>query len=82
MRSPFALGQYGIVMDAGSSHTTVYVYRWPADKQNGTGVVSQHSECKVKGQSMHHNIIERILIRNKTLAGHVVYRKVISNGLV
>ncbi|MCI4386953.1 hypothetical protein PGIGA_G00068740 [Pangasianodon gigas] len=40
---------YGIVLDAGSSHTTVYVYRWPADKQNGTGVVTQHSECKVKG---------------------------------
>ncbi|XP_027008513.2 ectonucleoside triphosphate diphosphohydrolase 2 [Tachysurus fulvidraco] len=40
---------YGVVLDAGSSHTTVYVYRWPADKQNGTGVVTQHSECKVKG---------------------------------
>lgn len=42
-------GQYGIVLDAGSSHTTVYVYRWLADKQNGTGVVTQYSECKVKG---------------------------------
>ncbi|KAG7320782.1 hypothetical protein KOW79_015197 [Hemibagrus wyckioides] len=40
---------YGIVLDAGSSHTTVYVYRWLADKQNGTGVVTQYSECKVKG---------------------------------
>ncbi|KAI5612799.1 ectonucleoside triphosphate diphosphohydrolase 2-like [Silurus asotus] len=40
---------YGVVLDAGSSHTTMYVYRWPADKQNGTGVVTQHTECKVKG---------------------------------
>ncbi|XP_065106306.1 ectonucleoside triphosphate diphosphohydrolase 2a.1 [Paramisgurnus dabryanus] len=40
---------YGIVLDAGSSHTAMFIYRWPADKQNGTGVVSQHSECHVKG---------------------------------
>ncbi|KAM9841715.1 ectonucleoside triphosphate diphosphohydrolase 2 [Aulostomus maculatus] len=40
---------YGIVLDAGSSHTALYVYKWPADKQNGTGVVTQHSECHVKG---------------------------------
>lgn len=52
MLSLFALCQYGIVLDAGSSHTSIYVYRWPADKQNGTGVVTQHSECKVKGQRM------------------------------
>nr|XP_055054317.1 ectonucleoside triphosphate diphosphohydrolase 2-like [Misgurnus anguillicaudatus] len=40
---------YGIVLDAGSSHTSLFIYRWPADKQNGTGIVSQHSECHVKG---------------------------------
>lgn len=40
---------YGIVLDAGSSHTAVYIYKWPADKQNGTGVVTQHSECHVQG---------------------------------
>uniref|UniRef100_A0A1A7Y0E5 Ectonucleoside triphosphate diphosphohydrolase 2 b n=2 Tax=Iconisemion striatum TaxID=60296 RepID=A0A1A7Y0E5_9TELE len=40
---------YGIVLDAGSSHTDLYIYKWPADKQNGTGVVTQHSECHVKG---------------------------------
>ncbi|XP_062410694.1 ectonucleoside triphosphate diphosphohydrolase 2 [Sardina pilchardus] len=40
---------YGIVLDAGSSHTSMYIYKWPADKQNDTGVVSQHSECHVKG---------------------------------
>ncbi|XP_047426690.1 ectonucleoside triphosphate diphosphohydrolase 2 [Mugil cephalus] len=41
--------RYGIVLDAGSSHTALYIYKWPADKQNGTGVVTQHSECHVKG---------------------------------
>ncbi|XP_048876665.1 ectonucleoside triphosphate diphosphohydrolase 2-like [Brienomyrus brachyistius] len=40
---------YGIVLDAGSSHTTMYVYKWTVDKQNGTGVVTQHSECSPKG---------------------------------
>ncbi|XP_016369751.1 ectonucleoside triphosphate diphosphohydrolase 2-like [Sinocyclocheilus rhinocerous] len=41
--------QYGIVLDAGSSHTAMFIYKWPADKQNGTGIVSQHSECHAKG---------------------------------
>ncbi|XP_035628135.1 ectonucleoside triphosphate diphosphohydrolase 2-like isoform X1 [Oncorhynchus keta] len=40
---------YGIVLDAGSSHTAMYIYKWPADKQNGTGVVTQHTECHPKG---------------------------------
>ncbi|CAG5867224.1 unnamed protein product [Menidia menidia] len=40
---------YGIVLDAGSSHTALYIYKWPGDKQNGTGVVTQHSHCHVKG---------------------------------
>ncbi|XP_044029540.1 ectonucleoside triphosphate diphosphohydrolase 2 [Siniperca chuatsi] len=40
---------FGIVLDAGSSHTALYIYKWPADKQNGTGVVTQHSECHVQG---------------------------------
>src|SRR4029434_10519470 len=45
----FTLPQYGIVLDAGSSHTSMYIYKWPADKLNDTGVVSQHSEYHVKG---------------------------------
>ncbi|XP_017289453.1 ectonucleoside triphosphate diphosphohydrolase 2-like [Kryptolebias marmoratus] len=40
---------FGIVLDAGSSHTSMYIYKWPADKQNGTGIVTQHSECHVQG---------------------------------
>ncbi|KAI1231991.1 Ectonucleoside triphosphate diphosphohydrolase 2, partial [Lamprotornis superbus] len=40
---------YGIVLDAGSSHTAMFVYKWPADKENDTGVVSEHSMCDVEG---------------------------------
>ncbi|XP_038123669.1 ectonucleoside triphosphate diphosphohydrolase 2-like [Cyprinodon tularosa] len=44
-----AENMYGIVLDAGSSHTSLYIYTWPAEKQNGTGIVTQHSECNVEG---------------------------------
>ncbi|XP_037547715.1 ectonucleoside triphosphate diphosphohydrolase 2 [Nematolebias whitei] len=43
---------YGIVLDAGSSHTSLFIYKWPADKQNGTGVVTQHRECHVAGEGI------------------------------
>lgn len=42
--------QYGIVLDAGSSHTSMFVYKWPADKENDTGIVGQHSSCDVQGE--------------------------------
>lgn len=38
------------MLDAGSSHTTLYIYKWPAEKENDTGVVNQIYECKVKGK--------------------------------
>ncbi|NWV37337.1 ENTP1 diphosphohydrolase, partial [Grantiella picta] len=41
--------KYGIVLDAGSSHTNLYVYEWPAEKENDTGVVKQVEVCKVEG---------------------------------
>ncbi|XP_032806767.1 ectonucleoside triphosphate diphosphohydrolase 8-like [Petromyzon marinus] len=41
--------KYGVVLDAGSSHTKVTLYQWPADKENGTGVVSQTTDCSVEG---------------------------------
>lgn len=47
--SPFI--QYGIVLDAGSSRTTVYVYQWPAEKENDTGVVTQTCKCSVRGEA-------------------------------
>ncbi|XP_033840880.1 ectonucleoside triphosphate diphosphohydrolase 1 isoform X1 [Periophthalmus magnuspinnatus] len=41
--------KYGIVLDAGSSHTAMYIYEWPAEKDNNTGRVEQTHSCKVKG---------------------------------
>ncbi|XP_004714524.1 ectonucleoside triphosphate diphosphohydrolase 8 [Echinops telfairi] len=41
--------KFGIVFDAGSSHTSLFLYKWPADKENDTGVVSQALACQVKG---------------------------------
>lgn len=39
------------MFDAGSTHTALYVYQWPADKENGTGIVSQVESCTVNGES-------------------------------
>ncbi|XP_030632854.1 ectonucleoside triphosphate diphosphohydrolase 8 [Chanos chanos] len=41
--------QYGIVFDAGSSHTSLYLYKWPGGKQNNTGIVSQQLMCEADG---------------------------------
>ncbi|XP_007521612.1 ectonucleoside triphosphate diphosphohydrolase 2 [Erinaceus europaeus] len=48
VQEPPAL-KYGIVLDAGSSHTSMFIYKWPADKENDTGIVNQHSFCDVHG---------------------------------
>ncbi|KAM9197024.1 ectonucleoside triphosphate diphosphohydrolase 1 [Dugong dugon] len=41
--------KFGIVFDAGSSHTTMYIYKWSAEKVNDTGLVYEIEACKVKG---------------------------------
>ncbi|XP_049620350.1 ectonucleoside triphosphate diphosphohydrolase 1 isoform X3 [Suncus etruscus] len=41
--------KYGIVLDAGSSHTSLYIYAWSGEKENDTGVVTQVDECTVQG---------------------------------
>uniref|UniRef100_A0A8B9NT98 Ectonucleoside triphosphate diphosphohydrolase 8 n=1 Tax=Apteryx owenii TaxID=8824 RepID=A0A8B9NT98_APTOW len=41
--------RYGLVFDAGSTHTALYIYQWPADKENDTGIVSQVEACTVPG---------------------------------
>lgn len=43
--------QYGIVIDSGSSRSNVYVYLWPGEKQNETGVVREIMNCRVAGES-------------------------------
>lgn len=44
--------KYGMVFDAGSSHTSLFVYEWDSDKKNDTGVVSQTLSCDVQGQGI------------------------------
>ncbi|XP_041371002.1 ectonucleoside triphosphate diphosphohydrolase 2-like [Gigantopelta aegis] len=38
------LFQFGIVFDAGSSHTSMYIYRWEGSKTNNTAIASQFTE--------------------------------------
>ncbi|XP_030251001.1 ectonucleoside triphosphate diphosphohydrolase 3 [Sparus aurata] len=44
--------EYGIVIDSGSSRSTVYLYEWPGEKQNDTGVVTEIKNCRVKGDGI------------------------------
>uniref|UniRef100_A0A8C2WZL4 Ectonucleoside triphosphate diphosphohydrolase 3 n=1 Tax=Cyclopterus lumpus TaxID=8103 RepID=A0A8C2WZL4_CYCLU len=41
--------EYGIVIDSGSSRSNVYLYEWPGEKQNETGVVTEIMNCRVSG---------------------------------
>lgn len=44
--------QYGIVIDSGSSRSTVYLYQWPGEKENDTGVVTEMINCRVAGDGI------------------------------
>ncbi|CAK6954377.1 ectonucleoside triphosphate diphosphohydrolase 3 [Scomber scombrus] len=44
--------EYGIVIDSGSSRSNVYLYEWPGEKENETGVVTQIMNCKVAGEGI------------------------------
>ncbi|XP_057690393.1 ectonucleoside triphosphate diphosphohydrolase 3 isoform X2 [Corythoichthys intestinalis] len=41
--------EYGIVIDSGSSRSNIYLYEWPGEKENETGVVTEKLNCKVSG---------------------------------
>ncbi|NXE94890.1 ENTP2 diphosphohydrolase, partial [Menura novaehollandiae] len=41
--------QYGIVLDAGPSRTTLFLYQWTTTKANKTGVIRGCSSCPVQG---------------------------------
>ncbi|KAK6185008.1 hypothetical protein SNE40_007339 [Patella caerulea] len=44
---------YGIVMDAGSSHTSLYIYKWDGAKYKQTAEASQTGEtCKAPGKGI------------------------------
>lgn len=41
--------EYGVVLDAGSTHTTMFVYKWTvSDVVKGTALVKQIGDCTVK----------------------------------
>ncbi|UJR14904.1 hypothetical protein I4U23_001888 [Adineta vaga] len=42
--SPFQ--DYAVVIDAGSTHSKIFVYTWPADKSNGLGLTSRVTQIK------------------------------------
>ena len=42
--------QYGIVMDAGSSHTKMFIYQWNGNRLNNTALAKQFHVCTVKGE--------------------------------
>ncbi|CAG12920.1 unnamed protein product, partial [Tetraodon nigroviridis] len=44
--------EYGIVIDSGSSRSNVYVYEWPGEKENETGVVTETLNCRVSGNGI------------------------------
>lgn len=41
--------KYGVVMDAGSSHTSLFVYKWDGEKVRDTALARQIHLCRVKG---------------------------------
>ncbi|XP_071309911.1 ectonucleoside triphosphate diphosphohydrolase 2-like [Agelaius tricolor] len=41
--------KYGIVLDAGPSHTILFIYQWTTTKANETGVIRGCSSCPVQG---------------------------------
>lgn len=46
----FLCAQYAMVIDAGSTHTDMILYKWPGSKRNNTGEVTQVHYCSASGK--------------------------------
>ncbi|CAF4924547.1 unnamed protein product [Rotaria sp. Silwood1] len=66
------LDTYAIVFDAGSSHTEMFVYYWPADKSDGLGTTSTVNEYFVCP-------LISIIINDTTKPGELIKLKAISD---
>lgn len=55
--------QYGIVLDAGSSHTQMFIYKWSVgDIIKGTALVKQIGECTVTDEGTILNMIDNLAL--------------------
>ncbi|KAG7475878.1 ectonucleoside triphosphate diphosphohydrolase 3 [Solea senegalensis] len=50
--------EYGIVIDSGSSRSTVYLYEWPGEKENETGIVTETISCRVPGAGISDTVVD------------------------
>lgn len=50
------------MIDSGSSRSNVYVYEWPGEKENETGVVTQMLNCRVSGESLSEILMAEVLM--------------------
>ncbi|XP_042281233.1 ectonucleoside triphosphate diphosphohydrolase 3 isoform X1 [Thunnus maccoyii] len=67
--------QYGIVIDSGSSRSNVYLYEWPGEKENETGVVTEIMNCRVAGDG----ISEMKIDQEKDAASWKAFRACMEN---
>lgn len=58
--------QYGVVLDAGSTHTSMFVYNWKvSDIFQGTALVKQIGQCTVTDKGI--NISMSLLLKHYKL---------------
>ena len=41
---------YAVIIDGGSSHTDLRIYKWPSEKVNGTGMVEENNKVDCKSR--------------------------------